>query len=259
MRSQCLGMCDAYSTLARFYDISIGVDYEQWVGYLLDLAFRHGHVPHRILDLGCGTGNLTIPLAQRGYELTGVDLSGAMLAVAKSKTTALGIDIPYLQGDLRSLTGLSQGFDTAISGCDVLNYLTTEDDLSRAFQTVHRHLRTGGYWFFDLNSEHKLGDVYGNQSYADLDDDFAYFWDNSYDGQRTLCTMSLTFFIRTEEGLYERKKEQHMQKLWTPETIEKLCTQHGFIFQACYDFLTLESCSDESLRWQFVLQKEKRP
>ena len=250
-------MSEAYSTLARFYDLSMEVDYDEWVSYLLALNDRHGHVPLNIIDLGCGTGNLTLPLAKRGYQLTGVDLSPEMVTVAQDKALEVGLEVPFFVADLRTFSLPGQVFDTAISGCDVLNYLTLESELRQAFQAVHKLLVPGGLWLFDLNSAHKLSEIYGNQSYADLQNDFSYFWDNSYDPEKGIVTMDLTFFVQIEGNTYERKTEQHRQKLWIPEQIQVLAPETGFVVRGCYDFLTMESYSENTERWQFVLQRER--
>ncbi len=255
MLSRCLGVNDPYSILARFYDLSMDVDYEQWVRYLLELGLRMHHIPRQIVDVGCGTGNLTIPLAKRGYQVTGVDLSSAMIEMAQEKAQRLGLDISFSIADMRSLSLPGQLFDTVISGCDVLNYLTREKDLRATFKVVHKLLTQGGLWFFDLNSAFKLRQVYGNESYADLQEDFGYFWDNVYDDSKDICTMELTFFVPTESGLYEKWVERHQQKLWTPQQIASISAESGFSVRACNDFLSFGPCTDTSHRWQFVLEK----
>lgn len=250
-------MHEAYSTLAKFYDLCMEVDYEEWVRYLLALTLRYHHVPKQVLDLGCGTGNLTLPLVRRGLELTGVDISAEMVEVARHKALAADVQIPFLVQDLRHFYQLGEPFDTVISACDVLNYLTTEEDLHQAFQGVHTLLRPGGLWLFDLNSRHKLSSIYGDQSYADLQADFGYFWDNCYDEGAEICTMDLTFFVQRPDGMYERQTEQHRQKLWLPEIIRKMCELHGFSYLASYDFLTVQPISEKSERWQFIVRKKK--
>lgn len=258
MPSRWLGMLEAYAILARFYDLCMEVDYGEWVDYLLDLCRRHGHEPRSIADLGCGTGNLTIPLAAYGYYLTGVDLSPAMVAQAQCKAAELGLDIPWHVGDLRELSLPTESFDTAISGCDVLNYLLTEADLIQAVQSVYRLLSPGGLWLFDLNSSWKLQEMYGSSSYADLRDDFAYFWDNRFSEAEGICTMDLTFFVRGTDGKYERISERHRQRLWLPGQVAELCSQCGFTVLGCYDFLTTAPTSSEAERWQFVVRKPKK-
>lgn len=255
MQSKCLGMNNAYSTLARFYDQLMEADYQEWVEYLLALGRRHHHKPSRILDLGCGTGSLTIPLAERGYQLTAIDFSREMIGIAKNKAENLGCEIPFAVGDMRSLDRPGEYFDTVISGCDVLNYLICEDDLLASFESVRKLLSPGGLWLFDLNSEYKLREIYGNQSYADLQGGFGYFWDNCYDEEEELCTMDLTFFVQVQDNLYERKEERHRQKLWTPRKIGEFSAARGFSLLACYDFLTFEPCTEETHKWQFVLKK----
>lgn len=253
------GMPEAYSILARFYDLCIEADYAEWVDYLLELCRYHDHAPHTVVDLGCGTGNLTLPLAELGCQLTGVDLSPAMVAEARRKAAQRGLDIAFHAADLRTFSPVEGAFDTAISGCDVLNYCTTKEDLRAAFASVKRLLAPGGLWLFDLNSSWKLRELYGNQSYADLREDFAYFWDNAYDEAAGVCTMDLTFFVLTPDGKYERVAERHVQKLWLPEQISELCDEFGFALLSCCDFPTLDPASAEGERWQFVVKKPEEP
>ena len=224
-RSQCLGMNDAYSTLAKFYDLSIGVDYEEWVQYLLALGLRHHHTPRKILDLGCGTGNLTMPLARRGYELTGVDLSPEMIEVARAKADSMRENISFRVADVRNFDMSGMSFDTVISGCDVLNYVLTEAELTSAFRAVHKALQPGCLWFFDLNSESKLRHTYGNESYADLEDDFGYFWDNSYDEEENICTMDLTFLCEPQVGFMREKQSDTSKNSGSPRRLQKSVLQ----------------------------------
>ena len=248
-------MKHAYTYLARFYDRLMEADYKQWEAYLLFLFKNNKCVPQRILDLGCGTGNLTLPLAQRGYSLTGGDISAEMIAMAKSKAERKDIQIPFFVQDMRQLSLSGKPFDAIISACDSLNYLVTAKDLRRALRAVFQHLMPGGLFLFDLNSTYKLQEIYGESSYADLGTDFAYFWDNEYDQDSSICRMELTFFLKAEDGLYQKVTEEHYQKLWMPEEIHKIAEDVGFSFLACYDFLSLQPCSRSSERWQFVLKR----
>lgn len=256
MPSVLIGMSEAYSVLAKFYDGLMEVDYDQWIRYLLVLSETYGHQIDRIIELGCGTGNLSIPLKKLGYEIKGVDLSAEMIAMAEIKAREAGLKIPFFVHDLRELHLPNELFDTVISACDVLNYITTKDALVEAFYSVHRLLEPGGFWFFDLNSAYKLQEIYGDISYADLETDFAYFWDNRYDWNENICTMDLTFFVENKAGSYQRVAEQHHQKLWMPDEIEAISRETGFRLLACYDFLTTDRWGMDTERWQFILRKE---
>src|SRR5690554_1757324 len=129
-----------YTYLARFYDRLMDVDYFQWEQYLITLFKKYDCAPETILDLGCGTGNLTIPLAQRGYAVSGVDLSAEMVAVAEAKAESIGLSIPFLVQDMRALALPNTNFDLIFSACDGVNYLLTEDELFRMFRGVLGHL-----------------------------------------------------------------------------------------------------------------------
>jgi SAM-dependent methyltransferase len=114
-----------------------------------------------VLDLGCGTGNHAIPLASRGYRVTGVDLSPEMLAQAQRKAatnlpsaishspSAICPQPTFLQGDVRTLD-LGQTFDAVLMMFAVLGYQLTNEDVLAALRAVQRHLRQGGLFACDF-------------------------------------------------------------------------------------------------------------
>src|SRR5699024_1238007 len=134
---------------------------------------------------------------------TGVDLSVSMIEEDKFKANKEGLDLSFLSQDMRDLKLGSEQFTTVISACDVLNYLTCPKDLSTAFNQVRQVLEPGGFWLFDLNSAHKLQEIYGDQSYADLQEDYGYFWDNSYDWAQENCHRVCIIVLTTLPTIYE--------------------------------------------------------
>src|SRR3989442_14186093 len=93
-----------YGRFARYYDIIYHnlVNYEGDVDFI-EAVFRRYHVnPRTILDLGCGTGNHDIPLARRGYQVTGLDQSPAMFSLARKKTTESRVRVRFVRADMRA-------------------------------------------------------------------------------------------------------------------------------------------------------------
>jgi len=103
-----------------------------------------------ILDLGCGTGNHAIPLACRGYQVTGVDLAEDMLQQARLKAQFLAQgQITFLREDLRRFS-IPQKFDAVLMIFAVFCYQTTNEDVLAALNSVSRHLNPGGLFICDV-------------------------------------------------------------------------------------------------------------
>jgi SAM-dependent methyltransferase len=140
---------------AEHYDLFYAEkDYEAECDMLEQAFRRYGKGKIRtVLDLGCGTGNHALPLAKRGYKVTGVDRSPDMLAKALSKTAwfkSRSQSSPtFLQGDLRSLD-LSRRFDAVLMMFAVLGYQLTNEEVLAALNTVRRHLKPGGLFIGDV-------------------------------------------------------------------------------------------------------------
>lgn len=245
---------EAYVHLASYYDRLMHEDYRGWAAYLLELALSFGERPQHILELGCGTGNITEQLVRLDLDVTGVDCSEAMLAVAAGKL-AHWPSARLLHQDMAALDLSNTSFDAAICACDGFNYLLTDVDLERTLSGIHKVVRPGGLLLFDLNSAAKLQGVYGDNGYAELFDDFGYFWDNHWDEEQQQTEMTLTFFVPESAGLYRRLVERHTQRLWTPERVTGHLTAAGWELLGFYDFPSFDEPHPDTERWQFAARR----
>lgn len=102
----------------------------------------------RVLDLCCGSGHVTKELTNRGYRVTGVDLSSALIERARKNLPT----VEFLVQDARTLH-LNTQYDAALSTFDSLNHMLTLEDLRDVFTRVRAHLKSNGHFVFDMNSE----------------------------------------------------------------------------------------------------------
>jgi SAM-dependent methyltransferase len=129
--------------MARHYDAHGWDWYASTAGdRLLALLEDRGVVPPAsVLDVGCGTGSLALRLAERGYRVTGIDFSPAMIESARAKDRNGQVD--WRTGDVTALA-LGLDFDAAVSVGDVLNHLPRLEDWEAAFRSIRGHLRSDG-------------------------------------------------------------------------------------------------------------------
>ncbi len=139
-----------FDLIARFYDELVSwAPYDLWVIVLLrhlqELGLEEGS---RILDAACGSGLSTIPLARRGYRVTGIDRSQAMLELAREKAAAENLEVRLQTGDLLGLD-IGESFRAVICMHSGLDYILELDNLQKAFFNLRRCLEPGGLFAFD--------------------------------------------------------------------------------------------------------------
>lgn len=102
-----------------------------------------------VLELACGTGRITLPLARAGVATSGLDVSGPMLAQARAKAEAEGLAIPWHQADARAFE-LGRRFDRIFIAANALQHLHDLDSHRALFRCVRRHLAPGGRFLIDV-------------------------------------------------------------------------------------------------------------
>lgn len=247
---------DAYTSFASVYDAFMdNVPYEEWAEYLWGLLKEYGVEDGLVLDLGCGTGSLTEILAQKGYDMIGIDNAEDMLQIAMEKRAESGLDILYLLQDMREFE-LYGTVAAVVSICDSMNYLTDYEDFVETLRLVNNYLDPQGVFIFDLNTVHKYRDIIGDSTIAEARDQCSFIWDNSYDEDSQINQYDLSLFIQEEDDLYRRFDETHYQRAYTLDEVRKAVDEAGMELVAVYDAFTREAPTQESQRI-YVIAREK--
>ncbi|MGZ4162564.1 MAG: class I SAM-dependent DNA methyltransferase [Tumebacillaceae bacterium] len=220
----------AYGAFAELYDqLMQDAPYEKWLEFWDQALARYGSQPRHVADLGCGTGTLSLALFDRGFKVTGVDLSEDMLMIAESKVEHHSPRLRFLCQDLRELH-LPEPCDVAISFCDSLNYLTEREDIRQVFARVKQSLRPGGMFLFDVHSVYKLREKLGNNVFYEVGDEVSYLWQSRFDPEKTTVEYDITFFVLEDEEdeLYRRFQELHVQRAYEVDVLKGMLREVGF-------------------------------
>lgn len=248
---------EAYTSFAAVYDTFMdNIPYEEWEKYLKSLLYEYGVREGLVLELGCGTGNMTEILAQSGYDMIGVDNAEEMLEIAIEKRMKSGLDILYLQQDMREFE-LYGTVKAIVSVCDSVNYILEEEELEEVFRLVDNYLDPGGVFIFDFNTVYKYREILGDQTIAENREECSFIWDNYYYEEERINEYELSLFIREGDSeLYRKYQETHFQKAYDLETMKRLITQSGLEYITAYDAFTKEAPTRVSERI-YVIARER--
>ena len=247
----------SYGRFAYVYDFLMSeVPYDKWINLFISKKEQYNINGSKVLDVACGTGEFSVRLAQKGYTVTGIDLSDEMLAIAKAKADQYGVTIPFYQQNMIELDTGNQ-YDSIVIFCDSLNYLHSETDVQSTFQRVYEQLQPGGLFMFDVHSVFKMEHVFAGQTFADVQDEVSYIW-NSFEGTEPFSVEhELTFFVKEEESdLYDRFDEDHYQRTYDVETYIAWLKEAGFTVKEILADLEDQEPAEDSERILFVAIKE---
>ena len=242
----------AYEAFASVYDIFMEqVEYDQWMNHIHAIWEKFGLQPKTVIDLGCGTGSIALPLAKEGYDVIGVDLSPEMLTEADHKAMEEGVSVRFACQDMTELE-LGEEADCILSLCDSMNYLTEDGQLEDAFKSIAQHMKQESLFLFDLNTEYKFKEVLGQNVFGSAEEHAAYIWENDYDDEEKINEYYVSFFIENEDGLYERIEEFHYERAYSMEEIEEGLQAAGMELVEVYDGYSFDAPRAESERLLFA-------
>ena len=242
-----------YSSFAYSYDkLTENVEYKSRTDYILDVFRQLNHDVGLCLDLACGTGSLSLELANRGIEVIGVDSSIDMLSVAQNKAMENGNDILFLCQKMQELE-LYGGVDTVICMLDSINHMTSEEDVQETFNRVSMFLNPDGYFLFDVNTIYKHNEILANNTFVyDVDDVFC-VWQNTLE-DNNIVRINLDLF-EYEDGAYFRNSEEFCEKAYSEQEIINMLNKAGLKVVHIFDDMGFEKPKEDSQRIIFVTRK----
>ena len=243
-----------YGKFAKVYDdLMVDFDYKEWFKYIEDIFNKYNKNIDKVLEMACGTGNLSQYLAKSRYDLTCFDISDDMLSHAYEKLRKYK-NVDIMKQNMISFD-INKSFDAVVSICDSINYIIKDKDLEETFQNVYDHLEEDGIFVFDINSHFKLKHIIGNNTFVEDNEEVFYVWENFYDDEEDICEFYLTFFFKKDEINYERFDEEHIERAYKVSEILEILKEVGFKDVDIYDGFSFDPVKDDTERINFVAIK----
>lgn len=225
------------------------LDYEKIYKFIKEVLGKKSLEPELILEMACGTGGLTEKLA-RDYKIHAFDLSDDMLSVCENKIRSKNLKL-FKQ----NMVGFSApaSYDAIISVGDSLNYVTDVKDFEAAIKSSYDHLKYGGIFIFDLNTEYKFKNI--PPVTVDEVEDVLYLWENIYDEEEKLNTYGVNFFRNIKDNDYKRFYEEHLERAYDLSFVKNLLEETGFKDIEVYDDYEFKEVRDETSRYTFITRR----
>ena len=244
----------AYEALAFSYDsLTRDIPYEHMLSYMEALLHRHGQHPKTVLDLACGTGSMSVLLAQKGYRVLAADLSEDMLSMAWEKAAELEENRPYFICQPMEELALPYEVDWIVCCLDSLNYVTQPEKCRMALQCCYDALAPGGTLIFDINSEEKLKGLDG-QVFLDENEDTYCVWRAEFDREENICYYGMDIFQRDEDR-WQRSFEEHAEYAYSVAELTEYLKQAGFSAVEVYGDRSFDAPQAGEQRIYFYAQK----
>lgn len=244
----------AYGEFAYFYDEFNGeADYQALFRYVHGQLCEHGVQDGILVDLGCGTGDLTLMLSQAGYDVIGVDGSPEMLSVLREKADELGIHSRLLLL-CQDITGMELygTVRAAVSTFDTFNHIGPAEQFEKAVRQTAFFMEKDGVFVFDLNTSYKHETVLGDKEYTIEAPDARCEWYNHYDPVAGCVDIRLEI---TDLPSGEVVEEKFREYTYTLEYVKQVLDRYGFTLCAAVDGETFGELRPESQRWIFTAVK----
>ena len=252
----------AYRDFAYWYDtLNEDADYNRLAKELLALMHGYGLEKGIIADLGCGTGELTMRIADAGFEMIGIDSSSEMLSVFREKlypdvfveATSASYDILLLCQNLKDLD-LYGTIHGAISTFDTLNHLPLEE-LEKAIEKIALFLEEGGIFIFDVNTPYKHKEILAENVFkVEGKNNIVCIWENEYQPE----TQSTQIELTGECDGKELFRESFCEFCYPLSFWQNILTKNGFTVVDVRDGESFCSLEETTQRFLITAIKSQR-
>lgn len=245
---------DNYQKFAPFYDI-LGFNLFSFmiIPYLDDMLVRLNFNGTHVLDMGCGTGDTAMWFSDKGYEVTGIDISKAMLTEAKRKATEEGMKITYLEKDMRKLTFKNE-FDLAVCLFDSMNHILKEEELSMVMKGAYHALKKGGWFLFDMVTPYELSQQWDDAVRRETSDKIELVLNSTYDRKTRIATLNGTF--TDQSGKTPKIFTQSFQeRAYTPTQMNEIIKSSGLVLREQFKCFSFDPPKAQNYRIFYALQK----
>ena len=218
----------SYDALASCYDSFVGADYDDISALISSVLYSFDISQGKILDLACGTGEITKRFCELGFDMTGLDLSENMLLKARKKC-----DAEFVKGDMTNFS-FEGKFSAVICTLDSINHLESMDKIKKAFDSVYKCLDDNSYVYEDSN----------------------YFltWRNEYDEELSRVKIVLDLFSREGNG-YKRESESFFEYDYALRDICSALKESGFSVIDISGEYDMEEIKDDTERYFIIAGK----
>jgi len=232
-----------YRRYADYYDLFYKKkNYQKEVAFLEKIFNKYSKSPViSILDLGCGSGNHSVVLAKRGYEVVGVDLSSKLIRLAQKKAKKYKLKVNFLKGDIRNVD-LGRKFDAVIAMFNVVGYQVRNEDFKRMIKTANKHLKKEGLFVFDCwfgpavlfqRPENWL------KIFKENRERIIKFTQPTLDKKNKVVSLKYRVFRILGKKILDEFEEQHVLRFFFPKEIKQFLKNENFKVLKIAPFLDL--------------------
>jgi SAM-dependent methyltransferase len=203
-----------------------------------------------ILDLCCGHGRHAIPLAQRGYKVTGQDLSEVFLHEAEKEAQARGVHVHWLHGDMRNIP-FEKEFDAVINIFTAFGYLEDQAEDQRVLQQVHKSLKPGGLFLLEIIHREGLMRHYAHQHIEYYPEGLIVLEERSFDLLTSHNEVQIIMIY--PDG--QRREYSHSLRVYTLTELVQMLVAAGLQVKAYYGGWDGSALTMDSFRLILLSQK----
>jgi len=225
---------------AELYDaFYFDKNYDKEVGMLEDIFKKHDcHPGQRLLDIGCGTGNHTIRMAKKGYNVTGIDPSKSMLEIAKRKSLEESIEIELEKGCLPNLN-LNREYDGIECMFNVINYVLKDNDVLKSFKNIYKALDNKGVFIFDFRNAFPSLKSYSPTKVLNINDNkknIVRISQSSINPRTRIFHTKYKCVVFQNNSFVEKFEDEHYVRAFFPGEIKRFLFESKFKLKEMFPF-----------------------